>query len=124
VSLSVDAAPDIYLDTDPDRLGQIAQNLLENALRHTPETGHVVVTVTDDDDAVSISVSDSGTGIAEEDLPHVFDRHFVGRQRWVRNEGTGLGLSIVKGLVDRLGGTVEATSAPGKGTTITVSLSR
>ena len=124
VSLSVDADSGIHLDTDPDRLGQIAQNLVENALRHTPETGHVVVTVTDDEHAVSIAVSDSGTGIAEEDLPHVFDRHFVGRQRWVRQEGTGLGLSIVKGLVDRLGGTVVAASTPGKGTTITVRLSR
>jgi two-component system sensor histidine kinase BaeS len=124
VSLSVDAGSGIILDTDPDRLGQIAQNLVENALRHTPETGQVVVTVADGEGAVTVAVSDSGIGIAEEDLPHVFDRHFVGRQRWLRREGTGLGLSIVKGLVDRMGGTVEASSGPGEGTTITVRLSR
>jgi two-component system sensor histidine kinase BaeS len=84
----------------------------------------VVVTVSEDDGQVMISVADTGVGITEEDLPHVFDRHFVGRKRSVHKEGTGLGLSIVKGLVDRLGGSVDASSRPGKGTTITVRLTR
>lgn len=121
VGLSVVAEPDILLDTDPDRLGQIAQNLVENALRHTPEAGSVTVSVRSGGDAVEVEVADSGVGITEEDLPHVFDRHYVGRNRSVHKEGTGLGLSIVKGLVDRLGGTVSATSRPGHGTTILVS---
>ena len=124
VKISVDAPPGIFLETDPDRLGQIAQNLLENALRHTPETGSVIVSVGDDDDDVTISVADTGVGITEEDLPHVFDRHFVGRKRSIHKEGTGLGLSIVKGLVDRMNGSVDASSRPGKGTRITVRLSR
>jgi signal transduction histidine kinase len=124
VKVDVDAPPGIYLETDPDRLGQIAQNLLENALRHTPETGSVNVNVKDADDQVVMVVADTGVGISEEDLPRVFDRHFVGRKRSVHNEGTGLGLSIVKGLVDRMGGTVEAWSRPGKGTTITVRINR
>jgi two-component system sensor histidine kinase BaeS len=67
-------------------------------------------------------VADTGIGIAPEDLPHIFDRHYVGKQRQLRNEGSGLGLSIVKGLVEQMGGEVTAQSAPGKGTTITVSL--
>lgn len=124
VSLEVEATEGIYMETDPDRLGQIAQNLVENALRHTPEAGSVRVSVTEQPDAVVIAVADSGLGISAEDLPHVFDRHFVGRQRSVRNEGTGLGLSIVKGLVDKMGGSVDASSSPGKGTTITVHLNR
>lgn len=124
VKVAVDAPPGIDLETDPDRLGQIAQNLMENALRHTPEAGSVDVTVSETDDQVVITVADTGVGIGEEDLPHVFDRHFVGRKRSVHKEGTGLGLSIVKGLVDRMGGSVEATSRPGKGTTITVRISR
>lgn len=124
VEVRVDAPPGIFLETDPDRLGQIAQNLMENALRHTPEAGSVVATVSEDDDRVVISVADTGVGITDEDLPHVFDRHFVGRKRSVHKEGTGLGLSIVKGLVDRMGGSVDASSRPGKGTTITVRLSR
>jgi signal transduction histidine kinase len=124
VDLSVEAGEGIFLETDPDRLGQIAQNLVENALRHTPETGSVTVAVTADDDGVSITVADSGLGIAPDDLLHVFDRHFMGRQRSVRNEGSGLGLSIVKGLVDRMAGSVEASSRPGRGTTISVRFSR
>jgi len=124
VKVGVDAPPGIFLETDPDRLGQIAQNLMENALRHTPETGSVNVTVGNDDDDVTITVADTGVGITEEDLPHVFDRHFVGRKRTVHKEGTGLGLSIVKGLVDRMHGSVAASSRPGKGTSITVRLPR
>lgn len=124
LKVTVDAPSGIYLETDPDRLGQIAQNLMENALRHTPEAGTVGVTVREEDDQVILSVSDTGVGISEEDLPYVFDRHFVGRKRSVHNEGTGLGLSIVKGLVDRMGGSVEASSRPGKGTSISVRISR
>ncbi|HZD22855.1 MAG TPA: HAMP domain-containing sensor histidine kinase [Acidimicrobiia bacterium] len=124
VRLEVTAGESVVMETDPDRLGQIAQNLVENALRHTPETGSVSVDVTGDDGAATIVVSDSGIGIPSEDLPHVFDRHFVVRQRSVHKEGTGLGLSIVKGLVDRMGGTVTAESKPGQGTTITVRLTR
>ena len=124
VGLEVDADRGVYLETDPDRLGQIAQNLVENALRHTPEAGSVNVTVRGEPDAVVIQVVDTGIGISEEDLPHVFDRHYVGKLRSVHKEGTGLGLSIVKGLVDQMGGTVSADSNPGKGTTITVRLDR
>lgn len=124
VDLSVDVASPAVAETDPDRISQIAQNLVENALRYTPETGSVKVSVDADAEAVTIAVVDSGAGIGPEDLPHVFDRHFVGRQRSVRKEGSGLGLSIVKGLVDRMGGSVAAESTPGRGTTITVKLDR
>lgn len=124
VGLAIDAAEDLVIETDPDRLGQIAQNLVENGLRYTPETGTVSVSVTESDSAVQLAVMDTGVGIAPEDLPQVFDRHYVGRHRQVRPEGSGLGLSIVEGLVHRLGGTVSAASAPGKGTTITMTLPR
>ncbi len=124
VALSVDVTSPAIAETDPDRVSQIAQNLVENALRFTPETGSVKVSVGSDDETVTIAVVDSGAGISPEDLPHVFDRHFVGRQRSVRKEGSGLGLSIVKGLVDRMGGSVAAESTPGRGTTITVKLDR
>lgn len=124
IDLNVVTEEGLFLDTDPDRLGQIAQNLVENALRHTPETGSVTVSVRDSGKAIEIEVADSGIGITEEDLPFVFDRHFVGRLRSVHKEGTGLGLSIVKGLVDRMNGEVTATSRPGKGTTILVSFPR
>lgn len=124
VRLEVDAVRGVIIDTDPDRVSQIAQNLVENALRHTPDGGQVLVSVTADESVVTIAVDDSGLGISAEDLPHVFDRHFVGRQRTVHKEGSGLGLSIVRGLVDRMSGTLSAESAPGQGTTITVTLRR
>lgn len=122
VSLEIDAEEGVVIDTDPDRLGQIAQNLVENALRYTPETGAVRVRVASTDEGALLEFSDTGTGIAREELPHIFDRHFVGGHRTVRKEGSGLGLSIVKGLVDRMSGEVEATSDLGEGTTITVRL--
>ncbi len=124
VSLTVEGDEGTGMSTDPDRIAQIAQNLVENALRHTPEAGKVEVVVSSQPEAVTIAVIDSGSGITPDEMPLVFDRHFVGRQRSVRNEGSGLGLSIVKGLVDRMGGTVEASSKPGAGTTITVRLPR
>lgn len=124
VRLEVDAERGLEVETDPDRLGQIAQNLVENALRFTPEMGQVRVEVRSEGDRVVLLVGDTGTGIDPDDLPHVFDRHYVGRQRRVRNVGSGLGLSIVQGLAERLGGTVSAESQPGKGTTLTVRLPR
>jgi two-component system sensor histidine kinase BaeS len=122
VTLSIETSEGLVLETDPDRVGQIAQNLVENAMRYTPETGTVTVVVREEGPVYVIEVADTGIGIAPEDLPYIFDRHYVGKQRKLRNEGSGLGLSIVKGLVERMGGEVTADSAPGKGTTITVSL--
>ena len=122
VKLSVEVSSGLLLDTDPDRLGQIAQNLVENALRYTPEAGRVSVSVTGGQEEVVISVSDTGVGIDPDELPHIFDRHYVGRQRRLRNEGSGLGLSIVKGLTERLGGSVSAESVMRKGTTVVVRL--
>lgn len=122
VALEVEAEEGEMAEVDPDRLGQIAQNLVENALRHTPEAGSVKVEVRGEEGGVVISVVDTGVGINPEDLPSVFDRYFVGRRRSVHNEGTGLGLSIVKGLVERMGGSVQADSSPGRGTTVTVRL--
>ncbi len=124
VRLSVESDPGISIETDPDRLAQIARNLVENALAFTPETGSVQVSVSGDQASVRISVADSGVGIAGEDLGRVFDRHFVGRRRRVRKEGSGLGLSIVEGLVARLGGQVTVESRPGQGTVIEVQLPR
>ena len=122
ITLEVEAVEGLALETDPDRLGQITQNLIENALRYTPETGTVWVDVREVEGAVAIEVRDTGVGIAEDDLPRIFDRHYVGRHRQVRQEGSGLGLSIVRGLVARMGGSVSAESKPGRGTTLRVTL--
>ncbi len=122
VIVVTNAAEGLVVETDADRLGQIASNLVENALRHTPETGTITVEVTRIDAGFTLRVSDTGAGISAEDLPRVFDRHFVGRQRSVRKEGTGLGLSIVKGIVEQMNGEVGAESNLGEGTSILVTL--
>ncbi len=117
--IETDSSPPV--ETDPDRVAQIAFNLVENALRFTPANGSVTVRVGPmEGSAVKLEVEDTGSGINAEDLPKIFDRHFVAGQRHIRNEGTGLGLSIVEGLTERLGGSVAARSAKGEGTTITV----
>lgn len=108
---------------DPDRVGQILGNLLDNALRYTPEAGTVAVTLTQETGDVRLSVADTGAGIDPDDLPHVFERSYVARRyRGVRPEGSGLGLSIVERLVAAMGGEVGVESAPGRGTTFAVVL--
>lgn len=111
------------VDIDPDRVAQLLGNLVDNALRYTPEQGSVALTLTGDADSVTFEIADTGPGIDAEDIPRVFERLYVAqRYRPVRPEGSGLGLSIVKELVDSLGGRVEVTSKPGTGTTVRVAL--
>ncbi|HHC08087.1 MAG TPA: ATP-binding protein, partial [Actinobacteria bacterium] len=111
--------------TDPDRIAQILANLLDNALRYTPEGGTVTVTLARDDGVVRLAVADTGPGIDPEDLPRIFDRLYVAeRYRPLRPEGSGLGLAIVKELVDALGAEVLVESVPGRGTRVEVRLAR
>lgn len=108
---------------DPTRVTQIVNNLLHNAVRHTPTGGLVIVNgqALLAAGQVEIAVSDTGVGIAPEDLPRIFDRFYRGES--TRNAGsTGLGLSIVKQLVEAQGGQVSAASLPGEGTTIRFTL--
>ena len=106
---------------DPDRVAQIAGNLLDNAMRYTPAEGKVRIALEAVGKGVRLSVADTGPGIDEEDLPHVFERLYVAqRYRAVRSEGSGLGLSIVKELADAMGAVVEVSSVPGDGTTVSV----
>jgi signal transduction histidine kinase len=108
---------------DPTRVTQIINNLLHNAVRHTPHGGLVMVNgaVLEEGRQLEISVADTGVGIAPEDLPRIFDRFYRGES--TRNAGsTGLGLSIVKQLVEVQGGQVSAASVLGEGTTIRFTL--
>jgi signal transduction histidine kinase len=104
-----------------DGLDTILRNLIGNALKYTPPGGKVEVTALKEGDCVKVSVADSGMGIPEEDLPHIWDEFFRAKNAHRSGIiGTGLGLSIVKQFVDRFGGQVGATSSLGKGTTFTV----
>ena len=109
---------------DPDRLIQVLGNLLENALRYTPEGGVISVACHPTDDCrARVTVTNSGPGIAAHDLPHVFERLYVAdRYRAVRPAGSGLGLAIVAEIVDAMGGTIECTSPPEGGTLFAVTI--
>lgn len=116
VTLEHRAAPDLpMIDADPVRIGEVLANLLHNAVRHTLSGGSVVVAVERaDGGGVRFAVQDTGPGIPEEDLPHVFDR-FV---KSADSGGAGLGLAIAKSLVEAHGGEITVESLPGEGTTI------
>ncbi|MGW3106838.1 ATP-binding protein [Streptomyces sp. NPDC001100] len=113
----------LWLDADPVRMRQVLGNLVSNALRHTPADGTVTLTAWREDDRAVLTVTDTGTGIAPEDLPHVFERFWRADQsRSRRTGGSGLGLSIVRDLAAAHDGTVEATSEPGTGSVFTLRL--
>nr|WP_247708092.1 HAMP domain-containing sensor histidine kinase [Streptomyces sp. C3-3] len=127
VTLAVTAtAPGPTLRADPVRLRQAVGNLVSNAVRHTPEGGRVTLRAyahEEGDGAVLVEVTDTGTGIPPEDLPHVFDRFWrAEKSRNRRTGGSGLGLAIVRKLVEAHGGTVDATSVEGEGSTFVLRL--
>ena len=106
---------------DKTRLRRVVANLLDNAIKFTPSGGHVRIALANDGKTAALSVSDTGTGIAPEDLPRIFDRFYRGdRSRSL--PGNGLGLSLVRTLVRAHGGDVAVTSRPGAGSTFTVTL--
>jgi phosphoserine phosphatase RsbU/P len=99
---------------DRERILQVLSNLVGNAVKFT-ERGSITLRARPHGDEVLFSVSDTGVGIAAEQVPHIFDRYFQGKQD--RRQGVGLGLSIAKGIVEAHGGRVWVESAPGAGTT-------
>ena len=105
----------VRLLCDPTRMFQALVNLLDNAIRHSPEGGRVVVEARAEPAHVAFSVSDAGPGVSEEELPRLFDRFWQGRSR--QRAGAGLGLAIVKGVVEAHGGRIWVESAPGQGAT-------
>jgi signal transduction histidine kinase/HAMP domain-containing protein len=107
---------------DRDRLAQVLDNLLLNALKFTPPGGRVVVRLTSADAQARIEVADTGIGIAAEDLPHLFDRFYRARNAAQSVPGLGLGLTIVRTIVEGHGGTVSVRSRVGEGTSFTVVL--
>ena len=95
-------------------------NLLDNAIRHSPANSTITVTITEANDGVECSVSDQGTGIPAEHLPFIFERFYrVDKSRNRKDGGTGLGLAIARALIIAQGGRISAQSVEGAGTTIT-----
>lgn len=119
VTLRLNAPPDLPLVfVDPLRLREILMNLLSNALYHTPANGRISIELGGATHRVAVKVADTGTGIAAEDLPKIFDRFYKGST----SRGSGLGLAIARNLVTAHGGEINAESQPGHGTAITFSL--
>src|SRR5215216_1687994 len=110
---------------DTQAIGRVFNNLISNALRHTPAQGRVSVWVRRVRSGVDVTVSDTGEGIHAKDIPHIFERFYRGdasRSRRRGTSGAGLGLAIARGIVQAHKGTIEVQSEPGKGTQFTFHL--
>jgi len=124
ISLHNDIAPALpTVFADSDRITEVLLNLLDNARHHTPTGGSIHIGGYTKEDNLYIRVSDTGTGIAPEDLPHIFERFYrADRSRVETSGGSGLGLSIVKAIITAHKGAIWAESEVGHGTCITFTL--
>jgi len=123
--IELDCAVKETLEVNGDalKLQQVVYNIIDNAIKYTPRGGEVHCTLTRSGRKAVIQVSDTGVGIPAEDLPHIFDRFYrVDKARSRETGGTGLGLSIVKQFVLLHGGTIDAKSTVGQGTTFVIEL--
>jgi len=117
----IDQQEDLSIMGHVYRLGQLLENLIDNAIKYTPEGGTITLSLFRDGDWARMEVADTGAGIAPEHLPHIFDRFYrVGKARTRARGGSGLGLAIVRGIAEQHGGKVTVTSDSGKGSTFTV----
>ena len=125
-TLAIDVEPNLPpASADRDRLQQVLVNLLDNAVKYSPNGGEVVLAVSAPDDAVRISVADPGLGIPSAEQQRIFEKFYrLDTQLSRAGGGTGLGLYITRELVRRMGGTIAVQSEPGVGSTFTVELQR
>lgn len=104
---------------DSDRITQVLLNLLDNARRHTPPGGQITLGANVEPTRLLVWISDTGVGIDQKELPHIFERFYrVDRSRNASSGGSGLGLAIIKAIITAHGGSVWAQSTPGQGTTV------
>ena len=123
VALRRELAAGLAAAIDPDRFRHVIDNLLSNALRYTPAGGDVAVRLLARDEHVVIEVEDTGIGISEADLPHVFERFYRADESRARvTGGRGVGLAIARATVEAHGGTISVTSQRGRGSCFTVTL--
>jgi two-component system sensor histidine kinase ResE len=108
---------------DQDRMEQVLTNLIDNAIRHTPDHGEIRVTPSKKEKILQIEVSDTGSGIDPEDIPYLFERFYKGDKARTRGRsGTGLGLSIVKNIVEAHKGHIYVESTLGEGTSFKIQI--
>ena len=122
VALVTDIAPALVSRGNPIQLKQLVLNLGDNAIKYTPAGGRVTVELCQEGRVARIRITDTGIGIPPKHLPRIFDRFFRGRADEAAARGTGLGLAIAKRIAEIHGGTIDATSELGAGTTLSVRL--
>jgi signal transduction histidine kinase len=118
----VNTPPGLTVRADKERLLQVLSNLVGNAIKFTREGGSVTLRAEPQPELALFCVSDTGQGISEEQMPHLFDRYWQAKKDG--RMGVGLGLSIARGIVEAHGGSIWAESTPGKGTTFHFTLPR
>jgi signal transduction histidine kinase len=117
----VEHKEDLAVRGDAQRLRQLLANLVDNAIKYTPDHGTITLSLFRDNSWARMEVTDTGIGISPDHIPHIFDRFYrVDKARSRASGGTGLGLAIVKGIAEQHGGKVTVTSKPSKGSTFTV----
>jgi two-component system sensor histidine kinase ResE len=126
INISANISEEVtHFSFDPDRIEQVLTNLIDNAIRHTPKGGYVLVSIVRDEKGIHMEVKDSGSGIPEEDLPFVFERFYKADKARTRGRsGTGLGLAIAKNIIDAHRGQISVQSKLGQGTTFSFFLPR
>ena len=113
----------VWIEIDTDKMTQVIDNILNNAIKYSPDGGKITVTMKTTDDQMILSISDQGLGIPKQDLPKIFDRFYrVDRARSRAQGGTGLGLAIAKEIIKQHKGFIWAKSEYGKGSTFTIVL--
>jgi heavy metal sensor kinase len=123
ISLSCDGTEPVQVEADPARLKQVVVNLLDNAIKYTPEGGSVIITVNSQDGRAVLEMEDTGLGISASDPPHIFERFYrADKARSRQMGGAGLGLSIVRSICTAHGGQVTVTSTEGSGSRFRIEL--
>lgn len=113
----------VWIEIDTDKMTQVIDNILNNAIKYSPDGGKITVTMKTTDDQMILSISDQGLGIPKQDLSRIFDRFYrVDRARSRAQGGTGLGLAIAKEIIKQHNGFIWAKSIYGKGSTFTIVL--
>ena len=114
---------DLWVEIDTDKFTQVVDNIMNNAVKYSPDGGVITARLLETHNHVILSISDQGLGIPRKDLGHIFDRFFrVDKARSRKQGGTGLGLAISKEVVNLLGGQIWVDSVEGKGSTFYISL--
>ena len=120
ITLTLDTPHDLPLvKADIGMIEKVFQNLIDNALKFTPNDGTIMIRLTDETDNIKVSISDSGIGISKDQIPHIYDRFHQGGKGEKKSKGLGLGLAIVKKILEVHGVDIAISSTPNKGTTFT-----